>query len=33
VFDFPFAGTWQVTLRALMTEFDEPSATHDITIR
>ena len=33
VFELPFAGTWQVTIRALMTPFDEAVATHDITIR
>jgi len=33
VFEFPFAGTWQVTVKALMTPIDEAIATHNITIR
>jgi copper transport protein len=30
--EFPFAGTWQVTLTALMTQFDEAAATHNVHI-
>ena len=32
-FEFPFAGTWQVTVKALMTQIDEAIATHNVTIR
>jgi len=30
---FPFPGTWQLTVKALMTPIDESTATHDLTIR
>ena len=30
--EIPFAGTWQVTLTALMTQIDEAIATHNISI-
>jgi copper transport protein len=30
--DIPFAGTWQVTLTALMTQIDEAIATHNVSI-
>jgi len=30
--EIPFAGTWQVTLKALMTQFDEAIATHNVSI-
>jgi copper transport protein len=32
-YDFPFPGTWQVTVKALMTPVDESIATHNVTIR
>ena len=31
--DIPFAGAWQITVKALMTQFDESEATHNVTIR
>ena len=32
-YNFPFPGTWQVTIKALMTPIDESIATGNITIR
>jgi copper transport protein len=32
-FEIPFAGTWQITVRALMSQFDEADATRNVTIR